>query len=57
MNGDGKVDLSDAIMVTYYTLHEIPTNFNEAAADVNGDGKIDLADAITITYMSLGVEY
>ena len=55
VNGDGDVDLSDAIMVTYYSLHEVPTNFNEVAADMNGDGEIDLSDAIIIIYRSLGV--
>ena len=57
VNGDGEVDLSDAIMVTYYSLHEVPSNFNESAADMNGDGQIDLSDAITIIYMSLGVQF
>ena len=56
VNGDGVVDLSDSIMVTYYSLHVAPANFNEAAADVNGDGQIDLSDAITIIYISLGVK-
>ena len=56
VNGDGEVDLSDAIMVTYYSLHEVPSNFNEAAADMNGDGEIDLSDAIIIIYKSLGVK-
>ena len=56
VNGDGEVDLSDAIMVTYYSLHEVPSNFNEAAADVNGDGEIDLSDAIIIVYKSLGAK-
>lgn len=56
VNGDGEVDLSDAIMVTYYSLHEAPSNFNEAAADMNGDGEIDLSDAIIIIYISLGAK-
>ena len=56
VNSDGEVDLSDAIMVTYYSLHEVPSNFNEAAADVNGDGEIDLSDAIIIVYKSLGTK-
>ncbi|MBO7069240.1 MAG: CotH kinase family protein [Bacteroidaceae bacterium] len=56
VNGDGVVDLSDAIMVTYYSLHEIPSNFNVALADMNGDGEIDLSDAIIIIYKSLGVK-
>ena len=56
VNSDGEVDLSDAIMVTYYSLHEAPTNFREASADMNGDGTIDLSDAIIIIYKSLGVK-
>ena len=55
VNGDGEVDLSDAIMVTYYSLHVVPANFNADAADMNNDGEIDLSDAIIITYKSLGV--
>ena len=55
VNSDGEVDLSDAIMVTYYSLHEEPSNFKESVADMNGDGQIDLSDAIIIIYKSLGV--
>ena len=55
VNGDGTVDLSDAIMVTYYSLHIAPASFIEPAADMNGDGDIDLSDAIIIIYKSLGV--
>ncbi len=55
VSGDGEIDLSDAIMVIYYTLHLEPSGFNMAAADVNGDGEVDLSDAITIIYKSLGV--
>ena len=55
VNADGEVDLSDAIMVTYYSLHVTPTNFIVKAADMNGDGEIDLSDAIIIIYKSLGI--
>ena len=48
--------LSDAIMVTYYSLREEPSNFKESVADMNGDGEIDLSDAIIIIYKSLGVK-
>ena len=56
VNGDREVDLSDAIMVTYYSLHVEPANFNKVVADMNGDGEIDLSDAIIIIYKSLGVK-
>ena len=55
VNGDREVDLSDAIMVTYYSLHQTPADFNANAADMNDDGEIDLSDAIIIIYKSLGV--
>ncbi len=56
VNNDGEVDLSDAIMVIYYSLHVIPDIFIIDAADLNYDGDIDLSDAITIIYMSLGIQ-
>ena len=56
VNSDGELDLSDAIMVIYYSLGVRPTLFKETAADLNGDGEIDLADAIMIIYMSLDVQ-
>jgi len=56
VNGDGLVDLTDAIMIVYYSLGQEPEGFNQAAADVNGDGNIDLTDAITVVYKSLGAE-
>ena len=56
VNSDGELDLSDAIMVIYYSLGVRPTLFKETAADLNGDGEIDLADAIMIIYMSLDAQ-
>lgn len=56
VNSDGEVDLSDAIMVTYFSLHVAPANFNKAAADMNNDGEVDLSDAISIIYKTLGVK-
>ncbi|MBO5591601.1 MAG: dockerin type I repeat-containing protein [Prevotella sp.] len=55
VNGDGRVDLTDAIMIVYSSLGSTPNGFVEEAADVNNDGRIDLTDAIVVTYQSLGV--
>lgn len=55
VNADGEIDLSDAIMVTYYSLHIVPSGFILKAADMNADGEVDLSDAIIIIYKSLGV--
>ncbi|MCR5851662.1 MAG: CotH kinase family protein [Bacteroidaceae bacterium] len=55
VNSDGEVDLSDAVMVTCYSLQMEPDNFNEAAADMNNDGEIDLSDAIIIIYTTFNI--
>ena len=53
VNGDEVVDLTDAIMIVYYSLGQIPAGFIIDAADVNGDNAIDLTDAIMVVYQSL----
>lgn len=54
VNNDGRVDLTDAIMIVYRSLGSTPAGFVEEAADVSDDNRIDLTDAITVVYMSLG---
>ena len=53
VNGDGAVDLTDAIMIVYYSLGNELEGFFKLAADMNGDGAIDLTDAIIVVYQSL----
>ncbi len=46
VNGDGKVDSTDARMTLQYAVKKIDgTKLDTAAADVNGDGKVDSTDA------------
>ena len=47
-NGDGKVDIADAVCIVNYLMGNAPAGFNAAAADVNGDGMVDITDAETI---------
>ena len=44
LNGDGKVDIADAVTV----LNIMAAGNYDAAADVNGDQKVDIADFVTI---------
>ena len=44
LNGDGKVDIADAVTV----LNIMAASEYNAAADVNNDGKVDIADFVTI---------
>ena len=53
VNGDGNVDLTDAIMIVNHSLDNTPSNFRIDVADVNGDGNIDLTDAIIVVNMSM----
>lgn len=55
-NGDGSIDLTDAIMITYHSLGAAQPGLNLNAADVNRDGVVDLTDAIIVVYRSLGTE-
>ena len=55
-NGDGNIDLTDAVMITYHSLGTAQPNLNLNAADVNRDGVVDLTDAIIVVYRSLGTE-
>ena len=48
VNGDGAVDIADAIAIMNYVVGKATSPFNEAAADVNGDSVIDIADAVKI---------
>lgn len=56
VNGDGRVDLTDAIMIVYSSLGVTSEEFIDNSADVNNDGRVDLTDAIVVVYKSLGIE-
>lgn len=44
LNGDGKVDIADAVTV----LNIMAAGNYDAAADINGDEKVDIADFVTV---------
>jgi hypothetical protein len=44
LNGDGKVDIADAVTV----LNIMATGVYNAEADINGDQKVDIADFVTV---------
>ena len=47
-NGDGKVNITDAVAIVDYILGNRMEGFNEAAADVNNDTKINITDAVAV---------
>ena len=54
VDGDGVVDLADAVLVINYYVGKTVNNFAAKAADVDGDGVIDLADAVKIINYYVG---
>lgn len=56
-NGDGKIDMSDAIDIVNAILGKTPEGFSDKAADVNGDGKVDMADVMYVVYYIVKGEF
>jgi hypothetical protein len=53
-NGDGDVDIADAVCIVNYVVGKTNTAFLEAAADANSDGEVDIADAVHIVNYVVG---
>ena len=54
VNGDGDVDIADAVCIVNFVVGKPITTFNDAAADVNNDGDVDIADAVYIVNYVVG---
>jgi hypothetical protein len=56
VNGDGKVDIVDALFIAQYTVGSRTLSPNTLVfADVNGDGKVDIVDALFIAQATVGI--
>jgi hypothetical protein len=55
VNGDGSIDIVDALLVAQYYVGLNPANFDAAQADTNCDTSVDIVDALLIAqyYVSL----
>ena len=54
VDGDGVIDLADAVLVINHYVGKPVNKFVTKAADVDGDGVIDLADAVRIINFYVG---
>jgi len=54
VNGDGDVDIADAVCIVNHVVGKATPSFNAHAADVNGDGDVDIADAVRIVNLVVG---
>ena len=54
VNGNGGVDIGDAVSIVNYLVGKESTTFMEKAADTNKNGQIDIGDAVTIVNFLVG---
>jgi hypothetical protein len=54
VNGNGGVDIGDAVSIVNYLVGKESTVFVEKAADTNKNGQIDIGDAVTIVNLLVG---
>lgn len=54
VNGDGAVDIADAVCIVNRVVGKATPVFYESAADLNRDGSIDIADAVLIVNYLVG---
>lgn len=53
-NGDGVVDIADAVCIVNHVVGKETPAFVANAADANGDGVVDIADAVRIVNLVVG---
>jgi hypothetical protein len=54
VNGNGGVDIGDAVSIVNYLVGKDSSNFVVKAADTNKNGQIDIGDAVTIVNLLVG---
>ena len=53
-NGDGTVDIADAVCIVNHVVGKDTPSYVAAAADANSDGVVDIADAVRIVNLVVG---
>jgi hypothetical protein len=55
VNGNGTIDIVDALLIAQAYVELNPSNYNTACADVNCSGAVDVADALLIAQRYVGL--
>lgn len=55
VNGDGTIDIVDALLTAQYYVGLNPAGFNPDAADVDCNGSVDIVDALLIARYYVGI--
>ncbi|MBN1697235.1 MAG: hypothetical protein JW881_06960 [Spirochaetales bacterium] len=54
-NGDGEINIVDALLIAQYYVGLNPSNFNPIVADVNCSGAVDIVDALLVAQLYVGL--
>jgi hypothetical protein len=54
VNGNGDIDIGDAVSVVNHLVGKVSNSFVEKAADANKNGVVDIGDAVTIINYLVG---
>ena len=54
VNGNGSIDIGDAVCIVNYLVNKPNSEFIPEAADLNGNNKIDIGDAVIIVNILVG---
>ncbi|MBN2739040.1 MAG: hypothetical protein JXR70_18825 [Spirochaetales bacterium] len=54
-NSDGKVDITDALLIAQYYVGQDPPGFIREAADVNEDNSVNIIDALHVAQYYVGI--
>ena len=54
VNGNGGIDIGDAVCIVNYLVNKNNTVFKDQLADLNGNGDIDIGDAVMIVNILVG---
>jgi hypothetical protein len=54
VNGNGQIDIGDAVCIVNYLVNKTNTVFKDQLADLNGNGGIDIGDAVMIVNILVG---
>ena len=57
VNGDGRRNVSDIMLIVNYILGQANEDFNTIVADLNNDGNVNVSDIMILVNIILGMPY
>lgn len=54
-NSDGRIDITDALLIAQFSVGKNPANFDKGSADVNGDNNVNIQDSLLVAQYYVGI--